>query len=50
MRATPISDENEVARYDAAITAKHPFWSRVIALLVRGEHCAFRLAADDKND
>ena len=49
MRATPISDENEVARYDAAITAKHPFWSRVIGLLVRGKHCAFRLATEDTN-
>ena len=46
MRAKWITDEKDVARYDAAIAAKYPFWSRVIGVLVRGEHCAFRLESD----
>ena len=43
MRATWMEDGAAVARYDDAITAKYPFWSRVIGVLVRGKHCAFRL-------
>jgi deazaflavin-dependent oxidoreductase (nitroreductase family) len=46
MRATWIRDAIDVARYDEAIVAKYPFWSRVIGALVRGEHCAFRLESD----
>ena len=43
VRATWITDASAIARYDAAIIAKYPFWSRVIAFLVRGDHCAFHL-------
>jgi deazaflavin-dependent oxidoreductase (nitroreductase family) len=43
MRAIWIDDAKLIARYDDAIVAKYPFWSRIIALLVRGGHCAFRL-------
>jgi deazaflavin-dependent oxidoreductase (nitroreductase family) len=46
MRATWVDDAAEVRRYDDAITAKYPLWSRIIALLVRGDHCAFHLEVD----
>ena len=43
MRATWVDDAAAVARYQDAIVAKYPFWSRVIGFLIRGERCAFRL-------
>ena len=46
MRATWIDDREQIKRYDDAILAKYPLWSRIIGLLVRGDHCAFRLEPD----
>ena len=43
MRAIWVEDAATVKRYQDAIVAKYPFWSRIIGLLVRGERCAFRL-------
>src|SRR5258706_15540704 len=43
MRAIWVDDRALVQRYQDAIVAKYPFWSRVIGSLVRGERCAFRL-------
>ena len=43
MRAVWVDDPAEVARYQNAIVAKYPFWSRIIGFLARGERVAFRL-------